>query len=1273
MLNKIIKFFLENKLVTFLLLAVFVAWGIISSPFSWDTGILPNDPVPVDAIPDIGENQQIVYTEWPGRSPQDIEDQVSYPLTTTLLGLPGVRTIRSNSIFGVSSIYIIFEEDIEFYWSRTRILEKLNSLPAGTLPDGVTPSLGPDATALGQVFWYTLEGRDKQGRPNGGWDPQELRSIQDFYVKFSLTSAKGVAEVASIGGYVKEYQVDINPNAMKAHGVSIAQIMQAVKKSNLDIGARTIEFNRAEYLVRVLGYIKSLEDLEKSVVAVKNNVPIRLKDVANIHFGPATRRGGLDKDGTDAVGGVVVARYGGNPLEVINNIKNKIDEIGPGLPSKILDDGSISKVTIVPFYDRSGLIQETLGTLEEALTLEVLISIIVVLTLIFNLRASFLISSLLPIGVLMTFILMRRFGVDANIVALSGIAIAIGVMVDVGVVFTENILRHTNLPENTGKRGKQLLMVVYESTVEVAPAVITALTTTIVSFLPVFAMEAAEGKLFQPLAFTKTFAMLSALVIGLVIIPAMAHILFSIKVNSKKIRHYLNLVLVVAGIAFIFFGNYFIAFALIAYGINSFFVFKWKEHQKKYVNFINIVITLLVVVKFLSARWMPLGAQNSSFSNFLFVTFIIAIILGALMAIVHFYPKILLWILANKWKFLGLPVFVVLFGIITWQGFDRLFSFMPIEIRNTDTWQSINKTFPGIGKEFMPSLDEGSFLLMPTTMPHSGIEENLQVIRLLDKQINAIPEVENVVGKWGRVSSALDPAPVSMYENVINYKSEYILNEKGHRIRFKLDPEEAFLLKNGSSYNPETDEFRVIPEEHLIQDSDGKYFRQWRDKISSPDDIWDEIVTNSYVPGLTSAPKLQPIQTRLVMLQTGMRAPMGVKVFGPDLETIEKAGYQLENHLKQVEGIEPMSVFADRVVGKPYLEIIINRDVIARFGLTIQDFQNVISSAIGGMSLASTVEGRERYQVRVRYTREYRDNPEDLKKILIPTPSGTQIPLGELASIEYTRGPQLIKSENTFLVGYVIFDKKDNYAEVDVVENAQEYLKEVIEQGILEIPPGVNYKFTGNYENQVRATKRLLIVIPVSLLIIFLILYFQFRSVTSAGLIFTGVFVAFSGGFIMLWLYGQDWFLNFSIAGINMQNMFQIDTINLSVAVWVGFIALFGIATDDGVLISTYLKHIFEKNKPNTIEEVRANVLEAGLRRVRPAMMTTATTIIALLPVLTSTGKGSDIMIPMAIPAVGGMFIAILTIFVVPVLYSMWQENKLKNMSLRNEEVKDEN
>lgn len=1260
MLNKTIRFFLENKLVTYLVLIVFIGWGVIVSPFGWDTGILPSDPVPVDAIPDIGENQQIVYTEWPGRSPQDIEDQISYPLTTSLLGIPGVKTIRSNSIFGVSSIYIIFDDNVEFYWSRTRILEKLNSLPAGTLPDDVSPALGPDATALGQIYWYTLEGRDKEGNPAGGWDPHELRTIQDFYVRYSLTSAEGVSEVASIGGFVKEYQVDIDPIAMKAHGVNIAQIMAAVKNSNLDIGARTIEFNKVEYLVRAIGYIKSLEDLEKSVVIVRDNVPIRIKDVAKVNFGPATRRGGLDKGGAEAVGGVVVARYGANPLHTIDNVKSKIAEIAPGLPSKTLDDGTISKVTIIPFYDRTGLIKETLGTLEEAISLELLISILVVIVLVLNLRASFLISSLLPIGVLITFITMRQFGVDANIVALSGIAIAIGVMVDVGVVFTENIIRHTEIPQNLGARGKKLLNIVYDATIEVAPAVITALATTIISFLPVFAMEAAEGKLFRPLAFTKTFTMLSALLIGLIIIPTLAHTVFSIRIDKKSYKKIWNIILMVGGVVIIIFTGYYIVIALVAYGIVGYFADKFPESKKTWPNLINIAITVSVVVFFLTKAWMPLGAQNTLFANFLFVIVIVGIVLSALSMFVHLYPRILAWCLDNSWKFLTLPIIIVLFGITTWQGFDSLFGFMPDFVKKTGVYESMDNALPGIGKEFMPSLDEGSFLLMPTTMPHSGIEENLDVIRILDKRINSIPEVETVVGKWGRVNSALDPAPTSMFENLINYKSEYLLNESGHRMRFKVNEEDAFVLVDGSTYNPKEDEFRSLKVKELIADNNGEYFRQWRDEIKTPDDIWDEIITKASIPGLTSAPKLQPIQTRLVMLQTGMRAPMGIKVFGPTLESIEKVGYEIEKQLKQVEGVQAMSVFADRVVGKPYLELEIDRDAIARYGITVKYLQSILSSSIGGMKLTTTIEGRERFPVRLRYAREFRDNPEELLKILIPTSNGAQVPLGDLVTIQYIRGPQLIKSENTFLVGYVIFDKKTGFAEVDVVEKAQEYLNDKIDSGEFVIPAGVSYVFTGNYENQIRATKRLLIVVPISLMIIFLILYFQFRSVQATTFIFSGIIVALSGGFIMLWLYGQPWFMDSVLAGMNMRDLFQVNTINLSVAVWVGFIALFGVATDDGVLISTYIKQLQEKNQPKTVKEVRSMILEAGSKRVRPAMMTTATTIIALLPVLTSTGKGSDIMVPMAIPLFGGMTIEVLTMFVVPVLYSKWQEGKVK-------------
>ncbi|KAA3640681.1 MAG: AcrB/AcrD/AcrF family protein, partial [Bacteroidetes bacterium] len=544
MLNKIIRFFLENKLVTWLLLGVFLSWGIVTAPFDFGVNWLPRDPVSVDAIPDIGENQQIVFTKWMGRSPQDVEDQISYPMTTALLGIPGVKSIRSNSMFGFSSIYIIFKDDIDFYWSRSRILEKLNSLPANTLPSGVQPTLGPDATALGQIYWYTLEGRDSEGNPTGGWDLQELRSIQDFYVRYGLSSADGVAEVASIGGYVREYQIDVDPDAMKANNINLEQIMAAIKNSNLDIGAQTLEINMVEYFVRGLGYIKSTKDIEESVVAVNNNVPIKIKDVARVHLGPETRRGALDKSGAEATGGVVVARYGSNPMQVIENVKDKIKEIEPGLPQKTLADGTVSQVKIIPFYDRTQLINETLGTLQEALTLEILITIIVVILMLLNLKSSLLVSGTLPLAVLMVFIAMRYFGVDANIVALSGIAIAIGTMVDMGIVLTESmIIRIKEAPPD-----ESLLTSIYEATIEVASAVLTAVATTIVSFIPVFAMEAAEGKLFKPLAFTKTFALTASIIVAITILPALAHSVFSIKSKREWTSYISNLLLIVGGI-----------------------------------------------------------------------------------------------------------------------------------------------------------------------------------------------------------------------------------------------------------------------------------------------------------------------------------------------------------------------------------------------------------------------------------------------------------------------------------------------------------------------------------------------------------------------------------------------------------------------------------------------------------------------------------------------------------------------------------------------------
>ncbi|MCX7549941.1 efflux RND transporter permease subunit [Xanthomarina sp. F2636L] len=1264
MLNKSIKFLIENKLVAVLLLTLFIGWGLVNAPFNWEQSRwlsrLPSNPVAVDAIPDIGENQQIVFTRWDGRSPQDIEDQITYPLTTTLLGIPGVKTIRSSSMFGVSSIYIIFEEDIEFYWSRSRILEKLNSLPNGLLPEDVNPALGPDATGLGQIFWYTLEGRDENGQVTGGWDLHELRSIQDYYVKYALSSASGVSEVASIGGYVQEYQIDVNPELMRQYNIGLNQVVKAIKESNKDIGAQTLEINKAEYLVRGLGYVKSISDIENAVVHSEDFTSIKIKDIAKVALGPAARRGILDKEGAEVVGGVVVARYAANPMEVINNVKEKISELSAGLPSKVLKDGRTSQLTVVPFYDRSELIQETLATLNEALTLEVLITILVIIIMVFNLRASILISGLLPVAVLMVFIAMKIFGVDANIVALSGIAIAIGTMVDVGVILSENIIRHLDEASEKGKVNSEKLKVesefsdadsedeilhsvqndkrsinqiVYNATAEVSGAIVTAVMTTIISFIPVFTMIGAEGKLFRPLAFTKTFALIAALIVAIFLIPPFAAFLFRRKSNKKSFKYLINAALIIAGLIGLIYG-YWLGLILIAFGVTG--ILKLQEKMtSKQANLLNIIISATAIVFLLAEYWRPLGVDKSIFWNLIFVGLICFSILGVFSLFIKFYTRILKWCLDNKLLFLSIPTAIVIAGFFI--------------MKNT-------------GKEFMPSLNEGSFLLMPTSLPHSGVEENKRVLQQLDMAVASIPEIETVVGKAGRTESALDPAPLSMYENIIQYKPEYMLNENGERQRYKVNDDEEFVLKNGMSLRVEQREAwqSLNAKEQLIPDNNGEFYRNWRPEIQSPDDIWNEIVRVTKLPGVTSAPKLQPIETRLVMLQTGMRAPMGIKVKGQDLKQIEAFGVQLEDILKHAEGVKQEAVFADRIVGKPYLLIDIDREKLARYGITIEEVQSVLKVAIGGMVLTQTVEGRERYGVRVRYPRELRANPTDLQQIYVPVEKGSPVPLSELASIKYEQGPQVIKSEDTFLVGYVLFDKLDDFAEVTVVENAQALIKEKIDSGELVVPKGISYQFTGTYENQIRAEKTLSIVVPLALAIIFLILYFQFRSVTTSLMVFTGIAVAFAGGFLMIWLYGQDWFLNINFFGENMRDLFQMHPINLSVAVWVGFIALFGIATDDGVVMATYLTQTFDRNTPETQKEIRASIIEAGEKRIRPCLMTTATTILALLPVLTSTGRGSDIMIPMAIPSFGGMLIALITLFVVPVLYSWKAEFQLK-------------
>jgi Cu(I)/Ag(I) efflux system membrane protein CusA/SilA len=1141
MVGRLIRFCLENRLVVTLFTAAVIFAGLLVAPFDWKLWNLQRHPVAVDAIPDIGENQQIVFTEWMGRSPQDVEDQIGYPLTVQLLGIPGVKTIRSYSMFGFSSIYIIFKDNVDFYWSRTRVLEKLNSLPTGTLPDGVSPTLGPDATALGQVFWYTLEGRDPEGNPTGGWDPEELRTIQDWYARYWLLSADGVAEVASIGGFVREYQIDVDPDAMRAYGVGIDEIYRAVQGANIDVGAKNLEINSVEYFIRGVGFIQSLEDIENSVVKVNiDNVPVLVRNVANVTLGPAQRRGALDKGGAPAVGGVVVARYGENPLRVIWNVKEKIAATAQSLPKKTLADGTVSQIAVVPFYDRTGLIYETLNTLNEAIILEVLITIIVVLVMVMHLRSGLAISTMLPLTVLLCFIGMKLFNVQANIVALSGIAIAIGTIVDMGIVICENILKHLEQASPTEPR----LETIHRAASEVGGAVLTAVLTTVVSFLPVFTMTGAEGKLFKPLAFTKTTALVASIIIALTILPVLVHALFG-KARIKSPSP--------AG----------------------------PSVRGRLRTVVPTLLTVLFVGVWLALAWEPLGVDRNV-GNLLFVALLIGILLLAFKMFQHFYPRILGWCLEHKFLFLTIPLLFAIAGFASWRT---------------------------LGKEFMPTLDEGSFLWMPTTMTHASIGEALDILEKQDMAFQSIPEIESTVGKLGRAETPLDPAPISMFETVINYKPEYRIDENGKKVR------------------------------------------QWRDHIRSPDDIWDEIVKAARIPGTTSAPKLQPIAARIVMLQSGMRAPMGVKVQGPDLETIETVGLEIERLLKEVPSVEAAAVIADRIVGKPYLEIVPNREALARYGIPIRKFQDIVEIAIGGKRISSTVEGRERFPIRVRYARELRDSIEALEHILVTGMNGQQIPITEVAEINYVRGPQSIKSEDTFLVGYVVFDKKPGHAEVDVVEEAQAYLAQH-----LELPAGVSYRFAGSYENQLRASLTLSMVLPIALFAIFILIYFQFKSVSTTLLIFSGVFIAWSGGFILLWLYGQPWFLDVSIFGVEMRNLFQIHTINLSVAVWVGFLALFGIATDDGVVMGTYLTQTFRENAPDSKQQIRRLVVEAGNRRVRACLMTTATTILALLPVLTSTGRGSDIMIPMAIPSFGGMLIETITMLVVPVLYCWRKE-----------------
>lgn len=1125
MVSQIIKGCLNNLFLVFVGIALILGAGYYA--------ILNT---PVDAIPDIGEKQVIVYADWEGRSPQDVDDQVTYPLSTALTGTPGVKTIRSMSGFGFSMVFVIFENEVDYYWARSRVLERMN-VAQQQLPAGVVPVLGPDATALGQVYWYTVEGE--------GFDLAELRSIQDWYLRYQLNSVQGVSEVASVGGFVRQYQIDIHPDKMRAHRVTLMDIYDAVRKSNIDVGAKVLEENGIEYFIRGIGFVKSVEDLENVVIRQQEGTPLFVRNVATVQLGPDFRRGLLDKTGVESVGGVVLMRYGENPRAVVERLKAKLVQLESGLPKKTLRDGRVSSVRIVPFYDRTTIVEETIDTLREALLEEAVLAGIVVLIFLLHLRSALTVLVTLPLSVAGTFLAMFYFGVDSNIMSLAGLAIAIGDVADMGIIMTENIYRHI-ADKSEKAKGKTYFTKVYEGATEVGGAILVAVSNTLVAFIPVFFLTDQEGKLFRPLAFTKTFAIGSSVILAVTVVPVMCYLLFR-PWNGKKST--------AKGLAIICGASS----ALGAHAVVT-VMYGFSGAQGWPTSLAIGAMVALAVFRMTSERFVPLEENPVS------------------KMVASAYAPTLRWILNHKKTFMLIPFCILLWGIIIWRG---------------------------MGREFMPPLDEGSFLYMPSLLPQGGLNQAAEVVSKQDLAIASVPEVASVVGKVGRTESALDPAPISMIETVVLLRPE--------------------------------DEWRMVEEERwysfLTEALQTPFKILWpTQRRITKAEILSELQERTAIPGVLPT-WLQPIQTRLVMLQTGFRAMMGVKIFGSELKEIERIGIEIEKVLQTVPGAT--DIVADRIVGKPYVQIEINREKAARYGVNIRDVQDVIEMALGGMNIMDSVEGRERYPIRLRLARDFREHFEAIEGILVPSATGAQVPLIQLASIETILGPQEIKGERGLLVGYVTMNTRGR-DEVSVVRDAESALQRALKAGELKVPPGYYWEWSGQFENQVRATARMKILVPLTLAIMFVMLYLGFSRWWIAPIIFFGVIVSAAGGFIMLSFWGA----------------------NLSVAVWVGFLVLFGVVDDDGVVISTYLEHIFKDREFRSILEIREAVVEAGLRRIRPCLMTISTTVFGLMPIFWTTGRGSDVMQPMAIPSIGGMAISLITLFIVPCLFSAVEEWK---------------
>jgi len=1028
MIEKIIELSIKNKFLVILMTIFIIAAGIYSML-----------KIPLDAIPDLSDVQVIILTEYPGQAPQVVEDQITYPLTTAMLSVPFAKVVRGYSFFGLSFVYIIFEDGTDLYWARSRVLEYLNFV-SGRLPPGVTPTLGPDATGVGWVYEYTLES-DKH-------DLAQLRSIQDWFLRYELAGVPGVAEVASIGGYVKQYQVIVDPNKLVAFNIPLQKVKKAIQRSNNDVGGKLVEMGETEFMIRGLGYIKSIEDLYTIPLAVdKRGTPVLLRNIATIKIGPELRRGIADINGTgEVVGGIVIMRYGENALQVIKNVKKRMEELKSGLPEG---------VRLKTVYDRSSLILRAVDNLRKTLFEESLVVAIICIIFLLHIRSGLVIVFTLPVAVLISFIIMERQGLNANIMSLGGIAIAIGAMVDAAIVMIENA--HKHIEHQGGKKPHWDL--IRDAAKEVGPAIFFSLLIIAISFLPVFTLEAQEGRLFRPLAFTKTYAMLGASFLAITIVPVLMGYMVRGKIRPEQKNP-----------------------------VNRFLIWIYRPVIKLVLKAKTIVLLLAIVV--LAVTYIP--------------------------------------------------------------------------------WKSI-------GSEFMPPLNEGDLLYMPTTLPGISVTKAKELLQQTDRIIASFPEVHHVFGKIGRAETATDPAPLSMIETTIMLKPE----------------------------------------------------SEWREGMTI-EKLVDELDNAIRFPGLTNAWTM-PIKTRIDMLSTGIKTPVGIKLMGEDLEVLNELGEKVEAVVREVPNT--LSVYAERVTGGNFLDYHIKREAAARYGLTVGDVQDIIMTAVGGMNITQTVEGLERYPVNLRYGSELRDTPEKLRRILIPTSTGAQIPITQLADIRIVKGPPVVKSENARNTAWIYVDLRG----IDVgtyVKTAQKAVREKIK-----LPPGYSLVWSGQYEYMIRARKRLMVVVPLTLIIIFLLLYFNFKNITESLIVMLSVPFALTGGLWLMYILGY----------------------NMSVAVGVGFIALAGVAAETGVIMLVYLDQSYKKFKARYADtfnrtHLRESIVAGTALRVRPIMMTVITTTAGLMPILWGHGTGSQVMKRIAAPMVGGLVSAtFLTLIVIPVIYGIWR------------------